>query len=108
MKEQTHELLRGTLTVIILRLLELHGRLYGYELTQKVRDMTQDKIQITEGALYPALHKLEAEGVIAAELVFIGKRQRKYYRLTVSGTATARARVGDLLDFMVSLQLIMQ
>ena len=38
--------------------------MYGYEITQKVKELTKNKIQITEGALYPLLHKLEAEGIV--------------------------------------------
>lgn len=108
MKGHTHELLRGTLTVIILRLLAQYGRMYGYELTQKVKELTNSRIQITEGALYPALHKLEAEGAIISEVEFIGRRQRRYYKLTSAGITTASDRISDLNDFLFHLQLILQ
>ena len=75
------ELLKGTLKTIILQLLSDNGRMYGYEITQKVRDLSQDKIHLTEGALYPTLHKLEADALVRTEKVYIGKRVRKYYRL---------------------------
>ena len=57
------QLYKGSLTTVILKLLEENGRMYGYEMTQKVKEMTADEVTINEGALYPALHKLEAEGL---------------------------------------------
>ena len=58
------ELIRGTLKTIILNLLSENGKMYGYEITQKVKILTDSKIKLTEGALYPTLHKLEAEGFV--------------------------------------------
>ena len=57
------KLYKGSLQTIILKLLENQEKMYGYEITQKVKDITQGALTITEGALYPALHKLEAEGL---------------------------------------------
>ena len=74
------ELLKGTLKTIVLKLLADHKKLYGYEITQKVKEITADKIQITEGALYPVLHALESEGLVAIEIEYIGKRMRKHYK----------------------------
>jgi len=56
------ELIKGTLKTIILKLLSEEKRMYGYEITQKVKELTGGKIQLTEGALYPTLHALEAQG----------------------------------------------
>lgn len=58
------ELVKGTLKTIILKLLADNERMYGYEITQKVKELSFDKIQITEGALYPTLHALEGEGLL--------------------------------------------
>lgn len=55
------ELLKGTLQTIILKLLQDNGKMYGYEITQKVKDSSEQSIVLTEGALYPALHKMEAK-----------------------------------------------
>ena len=63
------ELLKGTLATIILRLLESRGKMYGYEISQLVKEMSGDKILIKEGSLYPALHKLEADGLVLTEEV---------------------------------------
>ncbi len=69
-----NDLLKGTLRTIVLKLLADNGRMYGYEITKKVEVLTAGKIKLTFGALYPVLHKLEADGHIATEQEFIGKR----------------------------------
>ena len=69
------ELLRGTFKTIVLKLLIENGKMYGYEITQKMKDMSDSKIVITEGSLYPLLHKLEQDGVLTTEEVSIGKRK---------------------------------
>lgn len=94
------ELLKGTLGPIILRLLHENGKMYGYEITQRVREQSDGKIQIKEGSLYPALHRLEADGLVVAEEVFIGKRVRRYYKLTPPGRKAARASVDELVEFL--------
>lgn len=96
-------LIKGTLQPIILMLLNEHQRMYGYEITQKVKELTNGKIEITEGALYPTLHKLEADGVLSTETEFIGKRVRKYYSLTKSGNSVATQRVEELKDFLSTM-----
>jgi PadR family transcriptional regulator PadR len=98
------ELLKGTLSTIILQLLEDNKRLYGYEITQLVKTRTENKVLIKEGSLYPALHKLEAEGYITSEEVYTGKRVRKYYSLTAPGKNMAQASVNELLSFMKTIQ----
>ena len=60
----SNPMLKGTLQTIILKLLENNSQMYGYEITQKVKDVTTGEILLTEGALYPALHKLEADGLL--------------------------------------------
>ncbi len=94
------ELLKGTLGTIILRLLEDKGRMYGYEITQMVKEMSNEQILVKEGSLYPALHKLEADGLVTVEEVFIGKRVRKYYTLTKPGKKAAKVSVDELLAFL--------
>jgi PadR family transcriptional regulator PadR len=97
------ELLKGTIGPIILRLLQEYGQMYGYEITQQVKEMSGSKILLKEGSLYPALHKLEADGHIVSEEVFIGKRVRRYYKLTKSGTEAARASVDELVEFLKTI-----
>ena len=102
------ELLKGTLQTIILKLLKDQGRMYGYEITQKVRELSDGRLLLTEGALYPTLHKLEAEGFLATEAVSLGKRVRKYYSLTTVGKGAARDRVEELVDFFRTMSLVLQ
>ena len=101
------ELLKGTLSTILLTLLDEKGRMYGYEITQAVKERTDGKILLKEGSLYPALHKLEAEGFLSTEEEFIGKRPRIYYRLTETGKAQSRIRVDELFQFFETLQQVL-
>lgn len=101
------ELLKGTLQTIILKLLEDNGRMYGYEITQKVKLLTDGKISITEGALYPILHKLEADGTVTTEEEFIGKRIRKYYTLTISGKTVTESKINELADFISTIGVLL-
>jgi DNA-binding PadR family transcriptional regulator len=102
------ELLKGTLQTIVLKVLKDHGKMYGYEITQLVRELSDSRILLTEGALYPTLHRLEAEGLLKTELVSIGKRVRKYYSLTSSGKTEARDRVIDFVDFIRTMSILLQ
>lgn len=100
----TTELLKGTLTTIILKLLADGGKMYGYEITQKVKELSNEKILLKEGSLYPALHKLLHDGLLEVETVHIGKRVRKYYRLTQQGYIQKKAQSEELQEFMQTIQ----
>ena len=101
------ELLKGTLKTIILNQLSEHGRMYGYEITQQVKSLSGGSIQLTEGALYPALHKLEKEGFLTTEKENIGLRVRKYYSLTPKGKKASIDKIKELQAFFASLQKVM-
>ena len=101
------ELIKGTLKTIVLKLLADNKKMYGYEITQKVKELTGDKIQITEGALYPSLHALEHEGLLTTETEFIGKRVRKYYSLSPSGKLKTKEKVSELSDFMDTMRALL-
>lgn len=102
------ELIKGTLSTIILRLLDEYPKLYGYEIAQLVKERSEDKILIKEGSLYPALHKLESDGLVVSEEVYIGKRVRKYYKLTSPGKKAGKLYIEELNDFLKTIeQLIM-
>ena len=102
----TQKLYNGSLQTIILKLLEQKEKMYGYEITQKVRELTKGELKITEGALYPALHKLEAEGLLDVEIVNIGNRLRKYYKLTEQGSKETKNRLAELEEFIKTMQTI--
>jgi PadR family transcriptional regulator PadR len=101
------ELIKGTLKTIVLNLLKEKGKMYGYEITQKVKELTDGKIQITEGALYPTLHSLEQNGELETEKEYIGKRVRKYYKLTKQGRVTAAERINEFADFMNTMKFLL-
>ena len=101
------ELLKGTLKTIILNLLAKNEKMYGYEITQRVKELSEGKLLLTEGALYPSLHALEADGLLMTETVNIGKRVRKYYSLTSSGSETATEKVNEFSDFVKTMKLIL-
>lgn len=101
------ELIKGTLKTIVLNLLKDQGKMYGYEIAQKVKELTDGKIQITEGALYPTLHSLEKNGELDIEKKYLGKRVRKYYTLTEQGQNTAAKRVNELSDFMNTMKFLL-
>lgn len=99
-------LYKGSLNTIIMKLLEGNGRMYGYEITQKVKAITQGELNITEGALYPALHKLEAEGLLEVEIEKVDNRLRKYYKLTEKGSKETVSRLAELEEFIKNMQSI--
>ena len=100
------KLYKGSLQTIILKLLEEQDKMYGYEITRKVKELTKGELKITEGALYPALHKLEAEGLLDVEIINIGNRLRKYYKLTEQGTRETENRLAELEKFIKTMQTI--
>ena len=100
------QLYKGSLNTIIMKLLEEQGRMYGYEITQKVKEITKGELNITEGALYPALHKLEAEGLLDVEVEKVDNRLRKYYKLTEKGITETVNRLAELEEFIKNMQTI--
>jgi PadR family transcriptional regulator, regulatory protein PadR len=100
----TSELIKGTLGPIIINLLSENGKMYGYEITQKVKELTKDKILIKEGSLYPALHKLLSEEIVEVETVNIGKRVRKYYYLTEKGNQKKIEQLQELKNFLETIK----
>lgn len=101
------ELIKGTLKTIVMKLLTDNKKMYGYEITQKVKEMTADKIQITEGALYPTLHALEAEGLLTTQTEYIGKRVRKYYSLSPAGKTKTREKIKEFSDFIDTMSFLL-
>jgi PadR family transcriptional regulator PadR len=103
---QKSTLYKGCLEPIIMRLLKDNGRMYGYQITQLVKEITKGELNITEGAMYPLLHRLEKEGVVETEMENIGNRMRKYYTLTKAGKKQTVAYMEELKTFIASLNLI--
>lgn len=101
------KLYKGSLTTIILKLLAENDKMYGYEITQKVKELTQGELSITEGALYPALHKLEADDLLDVEVMKIDNRLRKYYRLTEKGIKESVNLLNELQRYIETMQHLM-
>jgi transcriptional regulator len=79
------DLLPGTLDLLILRML-VFGPSHGHAIAQQIRRTSEDVLTVETGSLYPALHRLESQGWIAAEWKLSEKGKRaKYYRLTTAG-----------------------
>lgn len=102
-----NELFKGTLQTIILNLLSENKRMYGYEITQKVKAITQGELLLKEGALYPALHKLEAEGLLETSTEVVENRLRKYYSLSQKGEREVINKLQEARDFIQNLQLLL-
>lgn len=100
------ELLKGTISIIILKLLSEHKRMYGYEIFKLVKERSDEKILLKDGSLYPALQKMNRDGLISFEEVYIGKRVRKYYYLTSEGEKAKTSHIEELKDFMKTLDII--
>ena len=100
------ELLKGILPVIILKLLNDNGKMYGYSITQTVKELTDEKILLKEGSLYPALHKLRDAGFVNTETENIGKRVRHYYYLTEKGKVERQERENELRCFLQTVHKI--
>ena len=101
------ELIKGTFKTIVLKLLADNKKMYGYEITQRVKELTQERIQMTEGTLYPTLHALESEGLVTTQTEYIGKRVRKYYSLSPSGKAKSKEKVKEFAEFVSTMQLLL-
>jgi PadR family transcriptional regulator PadR len=81
------ELLQGTLDMLVLRTL-LFGPAHGHQIAKHIQRTTEEMLQVEHGSLYPALHRLEKKGWIAAKWESAGKdlkREFKFYRLTAAG-----------------------
>jgi PadR family transcriptional regulator, regulatory protein PadR len=81
------QLMQGTLDMLILRTL-LFGPAHGHQIAKHIQRTTDDLLQVEHGSLYPALHRLERKGWIAAKWEAAGKDQKrefKFYRLTAAG-----------------------
>ena len=85
MTESRTDLLQGTLDLLILKTLALEPT-HGWGVSQRIRQMSRDALQVNQGSLYPALHRLEVRGWIASDLGTAENNRRvRVYRLTTTG-----------------------
>jgi PadR family transcriptional regulator, regulatory protein PadR len=101
------ELLKGSIALLILRLLSERD-MYGYEIIQESARRSNDAFEFKEGTLYPALHQLHKRGYLRSEWR-VGKngKQRKYYGLTAAGQKVARRSQRDWLLFTKTVNAIL-
>lgn len=102
------ELLKGSLKSIILKLLAENDKMYGYEITQKVLELSAGKIKLTYGALYPILHKLENDGIVSTESEVVNNRNRIYYFLTPKGNSFADEKIKELEEFIDTMASLLK
>ena len=101
------ELLKGSLQTIVLKVLADFGKMYGYEIVQHVKKLSSGTINLTEGALYPTLHRMEKRGFLKTEIVMVGKRMRKYYRITPVGKESVDEKVDDFISFIRTMTTVL-
>lgn len=101
------QLLKGTFQTIILKLLDQHNRMYGYEISQKVKEESNGEILLPEGSLYPILHKMAEEGLVKMEKVHIGKRVRRYYSITKTGETEAKFKLEEFERFVLTMRQLL-
>ena len=110
------EILRGTSTLCVLSIINLHGieGTYGYQLLRDLEEQTKGMLVIEEGTLYPILRNLEKKGIVRSEKKEQGGRKRKYYFLTSEGSTIYNhvlgfftkliESIGNLVDLDVKLK----
>jgi DNA-binding PadR family transcriptional regulator len=104
----SNDLLKGMLKPIILKLLMERGRMYGYEITQLVAEITDGKVLLTFGALYPILHKLELDGIVKTEQEVINNRNRIYYSISKKGNSLAKEKIAELEEIVKTLRIFLK
>jgi len=91
------DLLQGTLDLLILKMLALEP-MHGWGITQRIQQVSEAVLQVNQGSLYPALHRLEEQGWISSEWrVSENNRQAKYYSLTATGKKQLREETENWL-----------
>lgn len=101
------DLLQGTLDMLILKTLAL-GKLHGWGISKRIRQMSRDVLEVNQGSLYPALYRLEDRGLIEAEWGISPEgRRAKFYSLTGQGKKALREETRSWELFSEAVQLIL-
>lgn len=107
-KSAPGELMQGTLDMLILKTLS-HGTLHGYAIAEFIQRTSEDVLRVEEGALYPALHRLEIRGLLAAEWgASDNNRRAKFYRLTAAGRKQLAQEAGYWTRMTAGIARIME
>ena len=104
----TDELVRGTLDLLVLRTLR-RGAMHGWAVSQRIQEISDDALRVNQGSLYPALHRLEDEGLVEAEwgISELGRRA-KFYRLTTAGEKQLARETESWRRFSAAVQLVLR
>jgi transcriptional regulator len=101
------DLPQGTLDLLVLKIVAL-APLHGYGIAQRLQQMSRDVVQVTQGTLYPALHRLENRGLLAADWKLSDTgREAKFYRLTRKGRGHLQAEEASWLRLTGAIGLIL-
>lgn len=106
-KKQTHDLVQGTLDMLILRVLQ-NESLHGYSIVRRIQEACDGKLRIEEGSLYPALHRMERRGWLLAEWgVSESNRRAKYYRLSAAGRKQLKLEMDRWHDAVTAISQVL-
>lgn len=104
----SNELLQGTLDMLILRTLQLEA-MHGWAIAQRIQQISKDVLQVQQGSLYPALHRLEHRGLISAEWrASENNRKAKYYNLTANGRKQLASELDDWKRLSNAIALVLR
>lgn len=102
------DILQGTLDMLILKIAAL-GPIHGYAISQRLKQMSKDVLHVRQGSLYPALHRLEKQGLLRAEwLKSETGRQAKYYNLTIAGRRRLEGETRDWETLSKAIGLVLR
>ena len=105
--DSNKKFLNGTLNTILLALLRENGKMYGYEICQLTKEKTDNNILLTEGAIYPALHRLEKEGLLISSKEKVNGRVRKYYSINRNSLQEIDSQIDLLSQFTGHLRALL-
>ncbi|HSC33352.1 MAG TPA: PadR family transcriptional regulator [Gemmatimonadaceae bacterium] len=101
------DVLQGTLDLLILKALSVEP-MHGWGVAQRIQQISRDVLQVNQGSLYPALHRLEQRGWIAASWgASDNNRRAKFYRLTATGRKQLHAEVATWRRFSAAIELVL-
>jgi len=99
---------QGTLDMLILKSLSLEA-MHGWLIAERIKQFSKDALDVPQGSLYPALHRLEGRGLLLAEWrASDDNRRAKYYKLTPAGKKVLATERADWERFMAAVQLVMK
>lgn len=102
------DLPQGTLDMLILQIVAL-GPIHGYGIAQRLQQISREVVQVQQGSLYPALHRLEDRGLLAAEWKASETgREAKFYRLTAKGRAQLKTERANWMRLSEAIALILR